>query len=334
MNKNAISAELKVGILVLVGIIILFYMSFRVGKYGVFREEGYEVNVSIGNASGLDIKTPVQIAGVEIGKVRRIALEGYKANATLIIKQGVKIPADSKVAVRSQGVLGDKVIEIIPGSGKTFLAQGDRIGNVIEAPDFNEIFTNVNVAAKNFGETMSDFKGLIGGSERENIKKSIENIQVMSGDFKELVKENKDGISRVVGNADEALIGLKTIVKEVESGKGTLGLLITDDKLYSDAKDVVGSMKNLTTGIEDGKGTIGKLINDETLYADAKETAKNLKDITEGIKKGEGSLGKLVNDDKLYNETEKTMKKVQRAADGVSEMTPITILGTIFGLFF
>ena len=334
MNKNAISAELKVGVLVLVGIIVLFYMSFRIGKYGVFREEGYQITVSVGNASGLDIKTPVQIAGVEIGKVRKIALEGYKANTTLIIKQGVKIPSDSKVAVRSQGVLGDKVIEIIPGPGKTFLAQGDRIENVIEAPDFNEIFTNVNVAAKNFGETMSDFKGLIGASEKENIKKSIENIQVMSGEFKELIKENKEGITRVVSNADEALTGLKTVVKEVESGKGTLGLLIADDRLYNDAKDVVGSMKNLTTDIEEGKGTIGKLVKDETLYADAKETAKNLKDITDGIKKGEGSLGKLVNDDKLYNETEKTMKKVQRAADGVSEMTPITILGTIFGLFF
>ena len=334
MNKDGISAELKVGILVLVGIIILFYMSFRVGKYGVFREQGYEVNVSIGNAGGLDIKTPVQIAGVEIGKVRKITLEGYKANATLIIKEGVKIPADSKVAVRSQGVLGDKVIEIIPGTGKTFLAQGDRIGSVIEAPDFNEIFTNVNVAAKNFGETMNDFKGLIGPSERENIRKSIENIQAMSGDFKELIKENKEGITRAVSNADEAFTGLKTVAKEIEGGKGTLGLLITDDKLYNDAKDVVASMKTITTEVEEGKGTIGKLIKDETVYADAKETIKNLKDITEGIKIGEGSLGKLVNDDKLYNETEKTMKKVQRAADGVSEMTPITILGTIFGLFF
>ena len=334
MNKNAISAELKVGVLVLVGIIILFYMSFRIGKYGVFREEGYEIVVSIGNASGLDIKTPVQIAGVEIGKVRKITLEDYKANATLIIKEGVKIPTDSTVAVRSQGVLGDKVIEIMPGPAKVFLAQGDKIGNVIEAPDFNEIFTNVNVAAKSFGETMSDFKGLIGGTEKENIKKSIENIQVMSGDFKELIKENKESVTRIVNNADEALTGLKTVVKEVESGKGTLGLLITDDKLYNDAKDVVGSMKNLTSDIEEGKGTIGKLVKDDTLYVDARETAKNLKEITDGIKKGEGSLGKLVNDDKLYNETERTMKKVQRAADGVSEMTPITILGTILGLFF
>ncbi len=334
MNKNGISAELKVGILVLVGIIILFYMSFRVGKYGVFREQGYEVNVSIGNAGGLDIKTPVQIAGVEVGKVKKIALEGYKANATLIIKEGVKIPSDSKVAVRSQGVLGDKVIEIIPGTGNTFLAQGGRIGTVIEAPDFNEIFTNVNVAAKNFGETMSDLKGMIGAPERENIKKSIENIQAMSGDFKELIKENKEGITRVVNNADQAMAGLKTVVKDVESGKGTLGLLVTDDKLYNDAKDVVSSMKTITTEVEEGKGTIGKLIKDDTVYADAKETVKNLKDITDGIKSGEGSLGKLVNDDKLYNETEKTMKKVQRAADGVSEMTPITVLGTIFGLFF
>jgi phospholipid/cholesterol/gamma-HCH transport system substrate-binding protein len=192
----------------------------------------------------------------------------------------------------------------------------------------------VNVAAKNFGETMNDFKGLIGTNERENIKKSIENLQAVSGDFKDLIKQNKDGITRVVGNADEALTGLKTIVKEVGEGKGTLGLLVNDDSLYKDAKDAVDSMRNITSNIEEGKGTLGKLAKDEAVYEDAKETVKNFKDISEGIKNGEGSLGKLVKDDTLYNETEKTMKKVQRAADGVSEMTPITILGTIFGLFF
>ena len=334
MNRNMISAELKVGILVLAGIVILFYMSFSIGKYGIFREQGYEINVSIDNASGLDIKTPVQIAGVEVGKVRKITLDGYKAKATLIIKEGVKIPVDSRVAVKSQGVLGDKVIEIIPGKEKTLLAQGDSIDNIIQAPDFNEIFTNMNMAAKNFGETMGEFKGLISGNERANIKKSIENVQVVSSDFKEILKENKSNISRIVNTADEALTGLKTLVKDVEGGKGTLGLLVKDDTLYKDAKDAVGSIKTLTSDIEQGKGTIGKLIKDETIYTDAKDMVKNIKEITDGIKKGEGSLGKLTKDDKLYNETEKAAKKVQRAADGVSEMTPITILGTLFGIFF
>ena len=67
---------------------------------------------------------------------------------------------------------------------------------------------------------------------------------------------------------------------------------------------------------------------------DARKAVDNITEITDGIKKGEGTFGKLAKDESLYNETEKAMKKVQKAAEGIQELTPITILGTIFGTFF
>ncbi len=334
MKNKVFSTELKVGILLLTGIIILFYMSFRIGKYGFFQEQGYELFVTFRNASGLDVKTPVQIAGVAVGRIKEIVLDSYKARVTITIKKDVKIPSDSRVAVKSQGVLGDKFIEIIPGPGKTFFAHGGRISDIIETPNLDEIFTNISTAAKNFGDTMSEFRGLVGEKEKVNIKNSIENIQVVSSEFKNLIHENRQNIDRIVDNADETLTGLKTIVKNVEDGKGTLGLLVQDDALYRDTKEAVATIKNITSDIEQGRGTIGKLVADDTVYIDAKDTIKNMKDITDGIKKGEGSLGKFAKDDRLYDETEKAVRKVQRAADGISEMTPVTILGTLLGMLF
>jgi len=334
MNKNAISPELKVGILVLIGIVILFYMSFRIGKFGVFREAGYDVIVFFDNASGLDPKSPVQIAGVQVGKVRKIKLDGYKAMATLVIKDNVNIPVDSKIAIKTQGVLGDKYIEIIPGVEKKFLAQGERIKDVVTSPDFDEIFTQINVVAKNFGDTMGEFKGIIGDKEKVNIKKSIDNIQVLSGEFKDLLKDNKDNMTRIVDNAATLSDGLQKIVSDIEGGKGTLGLLVKDDKLYNDARDAVASLKKNSTDIDQGKGTLGKLAKDDSIYIEAKETVKNMREITDGIKSGEGTLGKLAKDDSLYIEAERTMKKLQKGAEGLQEMTPITILGTIFGTIF
>jgi phospholipid/cholesterol/gamma-HCH transport system substrate-binding protein len=334
MNKNAISPELKVGILVLIGIVILFYMSFRIGKFGVFREAGYDVIVSFDNASGLDPKSPVQIAGVQVGKVRKIKLDGYKAMATLVIKDSVNIPVDSKIAIKTQGVLGDKYIEIIPGVEKKFLAQGERIKDIVTSPDFDEIFTQINVAVKNFGDTVGEFKDIIGDKEKVNIKKSIDNIQALSGEFKDLLKDNKDNVTRIVDNAATLSDGLQKIVSDIEGGKGTLGLLVKDDKLYNDARDAVASLKSISTDIEQGKGTLGKLAKDDSIYIEAKETVKNMREITDGIKSGEGTLGKLAKDDSLYIEAERTMKKLQKGAEGLQEMTPITILGTIFGTIF
>ena len=66
------TTEFKVGVLVLVGIALLFYMSFRVGKFGSLSEgQGYPVTVHFKNVAGLDVKSPVQVAGVQVGTVRR-----------------------------------------------------------------------------------------------------------------------------------------------------------------------------------------------------------------------------------------------------------------------
>jgi phospholipid/cholesterol/gamma-HCH transport system substrate-binding protein len=93
-------------------------------------------------------------------------------------------------------------------------------------------------------------------------------------------------------------------------------------------------LKNISETIERGEGTLGKLIKDESLYRDVKETIQSVKGIAEKVEKGEGTLGKLVSDDKLMKEAEKTMKKIQKAAESIDEQTPITVLGTLIGIFF
>jgi len=334
MRTGKLSPELKVGIVVLIGFILLFYMSFRISKFGVLSEKGYELQVYIENANGIDSKSPVLIAGVEIGRVKKVKLDNFKALVTFIVKEGVQIPSDSAIAIKTQGVLGDKYLEIIPGNDKKILAKGDMIKNVKTSPDFNEIFSQVSTAAKKFGDTIGEFQGLLGDKEKTSIKSSIENIHTITGEFKDILKENKQGINSLITSADDTLKGLKKIVNDVEAGKGSLGMLINDDKLYVDAKEIMSALKSISKDIEEGKGSLGKLVKDDSLYNDAKDTVKNLKDLTDGIKKGEGTLGKLAKDESLYIETEKAMKKLQKGADGLSEMTPVSILGTIFSFIF
>jgi phospholipid/cholesterol/gamma-HCH transport system substrate-binding protein len=334
MKKALITTEIKVGILVLIGVLILFYMSFKVEKFGLFREDGYELSVILDNASGLDMRTPVFVAGVQVGNIKKISLSGYKAKVRMLLSKNVKVPVDSTIAIKSQSLLGDKYIEIIPGVESKYFSEGDKITNVSTSPDFDQLFARFDVAAKNIGDTMGEFKGILGENDKVNIKKSIENIQVASSDFRNILGKNKDDVDRIISSTAVITNKMETIVKDVEQGKGTLGLLVKDDKLYNDAKDTVTSLKNITGDIEQGKGTLGMLAKDGALYSEVKETFSNVREITDGIKKGEGTLGKLAKDDSLYLETEKALKKVQKGAESLQEMAPITILGTIFGFFF
>lgn len=332
------TTEFKVGVLVLVGIALLFYMSFRVGKFGSLSEgQGYQVTVHFKNIAGLDVKSPVQVAGVQVGTVGKISLDGSVAKTSLIIRKNVRIPVDSKVAIKSFGILGDKYIEIAMGQSTTYVKSGEELKNVVSYASYDEIFETVSVAAKNFGDTMEQFKDVIGPEEKKDVKESLANIKTVSGDFKNLVAANKENVNRIVTNvadastklgpmsdkADATLNEINALVKDVGEGKGTLGKLVKDDKLYDDAREMVASLKAVSSDIEQGKGTIGKLVKDESLYNEAKETIKSVNQFTGELKDG-----------KLVDEANKTMKKIQQAAEGIQEQTPVTILGTIFGLFF
>jgi phospholipid/cholesterol/gamma-HCH transport system substrate-binding protein len=332
------TTEFKVGVLVLLGIILLFYMSFRIGKFGSFTEgPGYEVSAHFKNVAGLDTKSPVEIAGVEVGRVNKVSLDGTMAKTALLMKENTKIPIDSKVSIKSFGILGDKYLEITPGQSPVMARNGDELKNVVSYADYDEIFQNVSVAARNIGDTVEQFKGIMNEKDKENLKASLANIQVASGQFRDILAENKGNVNRIVANvaaasnklgpmadhANSTIARIDTMVEGVEQGKGTLGKLVKDDTLYNDAKDTVASLKNVSADIEQGKGTLGKLVNDDSLYVEAKETMKNVNQFSGELKDG-----------KLVAEANKTMKKVQQAAEGVQEQTPISILGTVFGLFF
>ena len=112
---KGLTTEAKVGSAVLLGLVILAYMTVKVGGFSFFRENGYRLYVVFNTASGLDKKAPVQISGVEVGRVEEIKLAEEGARLTLRIQPGVKIKRGGYASVRSSGLLGDKFVEIVPG---------------------------------------------------------------------------------------------------------------------------------------------------------------------------------------------------------------------------
>jgi len=199
---------------------------------------------------------------------------------------------------------------------------------------------------------------LLKSVDPKKVERMVDNLNTFSGQLTGMSKDAKETIQK----AKDAFSRVEEIGDKVKKGEGTLGKLITDETVYQEAKktvetareaaesakQAVDTLKNLSEQIEKGEGTLGKLIKDETLYNDArelvqstKETMQSAKDavetvkgITEKVEKGEGTLGKLVSDDQLMKEAEKTMKKIQKAAESIEEQTPITVLGTLIGIFF
>jgi phospholipid/cholesterol/gamma-HCH transport system substrate-binding protein len=106
-------------------------------------------------------------------------------------------------------------------------------------------------------------------------------------------------ISDVAENATQTLEQTTALIKEIRSGKGTVGKLFTDDQVYREINQLVASAAAVTNALNQGKGTLGMLVRDPALYKQANEALANLQEMTQRINAGEGSLGQLIQDDRL-----------------------------------
>ena len=139
---NMIKLEMMVGTFMLIGILCLAYVSIKLGKMEIVGGDFYSVTAGFDSVSGLKPGARVEVAGVEVGKVDRIALDaksGDRALAYLKIKTGVKITDDVIASVRTSGIIGDKFIKLRPGGSEKMLKNNDTIRETESAIDIEEL---------------------------------------------------------------------------------------------------------------------------------------------------------------------------------------------------
>jgi phospholipid/cholesterol/gamma-HCH transport system substrate-binding protein len=133
--------ETVVGIFVLIGIICLAYLSIKLGKMEIIGGHFYEVQGEFDSVAGLKDGASVEIAGVEVGRVDRIALDPKSERAVVFmrINEGLKLTEDVIASVRTRGIIGDKYITLAPGGSDKFLANNGRIRETESAVDLEEL---------------------------------------------------------------------------------------------------------------------------------------------------------------------------------------------------
>jgi len=98
--------------------------------------------------------------------------------------------------------------------------------------------------------------------------------------------------------------------------------------------DSMKDVKEIAGKINSGEGTMAMLVNDKALYTELSGASKNIKEIAEKINNGQGTMGKLVNEDKLYRDATATLKKTEQAVEGLGDSGAISVLGSIVGSLF
>lgn len=127
MNFNR-QAQLGVGILVVVSCVCLFFvLTFGASHVDFFKEKQINLVAKFDDVSGLYVKAPVRIAGVNIGMAKKIYLEPdtYRAIVDLEVEESTPIPMDSVIKIYTEGVLGSKYLAVVPGYDDMMMQNGD-----------------------------------------------------------------------------------------------------------------------------------------------------------------------------------------------------------------
>lgn len=131
--------EFVVGIFVLAGVACLGYLSIKLGKLEVIGGNLYEVEAAFTSVTGLKPGATVEIAGVQVGRIKSIALKDDQANVTMAIQDGVQLYSDTFASIKTRGIIGEKFITLSPGGGGDPLQPGGRIRDTEAGLDLEEL---------------------------------------------------------------------------------------------------------------------------------------------------------------------------------------------------
>ncbi|MCM2357424.1 MAG: MlaD family protein [Geobacteraceae bacterium] len=348
----AVSLEKKVGFFFLMGMII-FGIMLEVGeKWNPF-EKKVLYHTYLTSVTGLKVGDQVRLAGVDVGKISKIAIIDGKIRIDFEVKPGTRIKTDTVASLRLTNLLGGQFLGLSFGSPEAPLlppggtVQGKDVANIdVIVDNVSDVVKDAKVFINDLNRNQKEVLGKISAildENRGNLQGAINNINSITAKL----DRGEGSLAMLLNdrlfyqNATDAAASIKTIAGRLEKGEGTLGKLINDDALYADARSAVANfndgmkdVREIAGKINRGEGSMGKLVNDESLYTELRDASKNIKDITRKINDGEGTLGKLVNEDKLYRDATAALKKTEKAMEGLGDSGPISVLGSIIGTLF
>ena len=137
-----VNTEVIVGVFGLLGLLALGYLAIKLGKMEVIGGSGYTVHARFPTVGGLRTGSPVEIAGVEVGRVERISLENFQARVAFRLNAGIKLPEDSIASVRTKGLIGEQFVRISPGGADQMIPQGGEIMETEPPVDVIDLIAN------------------------------------------------------------------------------------------------------------------------------------------------------------------------------------------------
>jgi phospholipid/cholesterol/gamma-HCH transport system substrate-binding protein len=273
-----------VGFFLVVGIIAIFAALFILTDAALFRGR-YIVSTVVTDAGGIRRGDPVQMRGVNIGRVQRFRIAKDNVEIRLELEGEYKVPKDSHVELKSGGLLGGTIADVVPGDSEQYLGNGDHI----EGRMMPGLFDAANRISGQLETVMGQVEKLFTDSFVKNIGGTAENANAATRDSRRLMAD----VSAAVAEQRKQLA-----VLEASLQKSATGL-----ERVSTGPELDRALKRLDS--------LGERM--DTVTASMQRSSESVETITSRAARGEGSLGKLTTDEELYRRLNETVNNMNTA---------------------
>jgi phospholipid/cholesterol/gamma-HCH transport system substrate-binding protein len=323
--RNKQRKSLIVGIFVTLGLAIFIVTIYLVGKKENLFGSPVTIAAIFEDVQGLREGDNVRMSGIDIGTVRSLSfIEDNRVYTEMSLEadQVMYVKKDSRVTIGSEGLMGSKVVMIIPGKVTAPpVAEFDTLATV-EQVDIDDILFEVNKSSENIA---------IVSNELISITRKINRGDGIFGKIftDTTLTQNLDDATRNISYLTENLYSLS---EQVSSGQGIVGKLFADTSLTSEIgaaganfDEITNNLREITGKINKGEGIFGRMFTDTALTKNLYMSSKNLQEtsgslmlLAERLNNDSSALNLLI-DDPAFADSLKIL--IHRLNTGMLEAT-------------
>ena len=333
MEAHTQKFKIRLGLFVLGGLTLFVLVIFIIGKQKNLFNPVFKLTATFSNVSGLQVVNNIRFSGINVGTVDNIVIvNDTTVRVDMLIKNEVWqfIKTDCKVTLGSEGIIGDKLLIITPGSlDATIAKKGQQLisvepieKNVIMAR-LDETTLNAEKISKQISEityNINNSNGTLGRLIQdpvlaENLNQTISNLNKFS---KGLVGTDVmiRSLKGSAGNIENITQQLSITFNKINRGEGTLGRLIQDSTMANNLNQTLINLRKTTNGLT-GSDTLMTKLN--TTVANAQVISQQITEMMYKINTGNGTLGRLIRDTTLAENLNQTLINLKTSSKGLDE---------------
>jgi phospholipid/cholesterol/gamma-HCH transport system substrate-binding protein len=263
--------EIQIGFFFLLGIVAVVTALLMLTDPGTFRGR-YDISTTVDDAGGLRKGDPVQMRGVNVGRVRGFHITQGGVTVNMEMEREYEVPADSRISMESGGLLGGMIVEVVPGRSGERVRDGAVLpGNA--APGMFDVATNVGTRADT---VLGRAQAMLAPATIQAVGASAQELQVMLTSLAGLATEQRREIAVLSASLRRSAQGVEAATTRPELVRAVArmdSITIQLDRSTASLNRSTGSLEAVLGRMERGEGTLGKLSADETLYNNLNQAA-------------------------------------------------------------